>query len=275
MGFSGVISTTSPKSSAYDVSARGFFIAQSDAGVTLTDTQKNATNQLVIDLKAAGIWTKFKAVYPMIGGTATAHKFNLINPADTDAAFRLVFNGGWVHSSTGATPNGTNGWANTFCLPSNMALNSIHLSHYSRSNNAKGVDVSCAGQNANAYCELAIKFNASGGWVKLNTIPNAVAQTSVDARGHFIGNRTASTVSKFIRNGVNLNTYTVASNTNPPVNLAIGGNLYLNASNVLQVYSYSNKECAFASIGDGLTDADAINFYNIVQDFQRSLNRAV
>ena len=259
----------------YDPDAQLFFNAQSGAGVTLTTTQKDAVNQWVVDAKAIGIWTKFKAVYPMVGGTATAHKFNLINPADTNAAFRLVFNGGWVHSSTGATPNGTNGWANTFCLPSNMALNSIHLSHYSRSNNAVGVDVSCAGQTANAYCELAIKFNASGGWVKLNTIPNAVAQTSVDARGHFIGNRTASTVSKFIRNGVNLNTYTVASNTNPPVNLAIGANLYLNASNVLQVFSYSNKECAFASIGDGLTDLESQLFYQITEKYQVALSRNI
>jgi hypothetical protein len=259
-----------PKAVAYDADAQAFITATGISG-----TNANAINQLVLDLKTASIWTKFKAIYPMVGGTATSHKFNLITPADTNAAFRLVFNGGWVHSSTGATPNGTNGWANTFCLPSNMALNSIHLSHYSRSNNAKGVDVSCAGQNANAYCELAIKFNASGGWVKLNTIPNAVAQTSVDARGHFIGNRTASTVSKFIRNGVNLNTYTVASNRNPPVNLAIGGNLYLNASNVLQVFSYSDKECAFASIGDGLTDAEATALYNAVNTFQVTLGRNV
>lgn len=94
---------------------------------------KNAVNQLVINLKAANIWTKMKAIYPMIGGTATTHKFNLKNPADTNAAFRLNFVGGWTHSSNGATPNGTNAYADTYLSPSTqLNLTSTHLSYYSR-----------------------------------------------------------------------------------------------------------------------------------------------
>ena len=62
---------------ANDPDAQLFFNAQSTAGVTLTTTQMNAVNQWVVDAKAASIWTKFKAVYPMVGGTATSHKFNL------------------------------------------------------------------------------------------------------------------------------------------------------------------------------------------------------
>ena len=52
-----------------------------------------------------------KALYPFVGGTATSHKFNLKDPRDLDAAFRLQFNGGWTHNSNGVTPNGTNGYA--------------------------------------------------------------------------------------------------------------------------------------------------------------------
>jgi hypothetical protein len=40
-------------------------------------------------------------------------------------------------------------------------------------------------------------------------------------------------------------------------------------------YSYENKECAFASIGDGLTDADVANLYTIVQKYQTTLGRQV
>jgi hypothetical protein len=58
-----------------------------------------------------------KALYPNVGGTATTHKFNFVNPADTDAAFRVVFNGGWTHNSNGATSNGTNAYADTFINP--------------------------------------------------------------------------------------------------------------------------------------------------------------
>ena len=39
--------------------------------------------------------------------------------------------------------------------------------------------------------------------------------------------------------------------------------------------AYSPREQAFASIGDGLTDAEATAFYNAVQAFQTSLGRQV
>ena len=80
----------------------------------ITDaTQQTAIDTLVKGMKADGIWTKMKAIYPFVGGTATTHKWNLKDPRDLDAAFRLVFNGGWTHSSNGALPNGTNGYADT------------------------------------------------------------------------------------------------------------------------------------------------------------------
>ncbi|MGA1049840.1 MAG: hypothetical protein ACO3UU_17695, partial [Minisyncoccia bacterium] len=105
-----------------------FFTAEAGAGVTLSDTEKTAINTLVVNLKAANIWTKMKALYPFIGSTATSQKFNLINPADTNAAFRLSFQGGWTHSSTGALPNGTNAYAETYIIPStNLSQEQIAL----------------------------------------------------------------------------------------------------------------------------------------------------
>ena len=96
-----------------DADAQAFITAAS-----ITDnTQNSAINTLVTQLKTYGIWTKLKAVYPFVGGTASAHKFNLKDPRDLDVAYRLTFGGGWTHSSTGAQPNGTNGYANTFFIP--------------------------------------------------------------------------------------------------------------------------------------------------------------
>jgi len=83
----------------------------------------SALNAMDTSLISAGLLPsgtgagKIKALYPFVGGTASTHKFNFINPSDTDAAFRLVFNGGFTHSASGCQPNGTNGWANTFLTP--------------------------------------------------------------------------------------------------------------------------------------------------------------
>jgi len=107
------------------------------AGIT-DPTQQSAINTLVVGFKDDGLWTKMKAIYPIVGGTATTHKYNLKDPRDLDAAFRLQFNGGITHSSTGVLPNGTNGYANTFFIPSVQIANadSFHFSMYSRTNGA-------------------------------------------------------------------------------------------------------------------------------------------
>lgn len=83
--------------------------------VGLTDaTQKSAINTLVKDLKRFGLWSKIKAFYPFVGGTPESHKWNLIDPRDANDAYRLVFSGGWTHSSMGAQCNGTNTTSDTF-----------------------------------------------------------------------------------------------------------------------------------------------------------------
>jgi hypothetical protein len=93
-----------------DASATAFTTA---AGLT-DDTQKSAINTLVKDLKRFNLWSKIKAFYPFVGGSATSHKFNLLDPRDTNDAYRLTFSGGWTHSSMGAQCNASNTSADTF-----------------------------------------------------------------------------------------------------------------------------------------------------------------
>ena len=78
-----------------DADAQAFITASGISG-----TEATAINTLVTDLKSANIWAKMKAVYPIVGGTATSHKFNLLNPVDSNAANRLVFAGGVTHSNS-------------------------------------------------------------------------------------------------------------------------------------------------------------------------------
>src|SRR6187455_3074392 len=91
------------------------------AGGITDPVQKKAIEAFVKATKAAGIWTKFYCVYPCVGGTALAHKLNLVNPQDTDAAFRLTFGVSVTHGPNGvntavASPLG--GDADTHMIPS-------------------------------------------------------------------------------------------------------------------------------------------------------------
>jgi hypothetical protein len=254
---------------AYDPDAQAFITA---AGLT-DNTQKSAINTLVLSLKANNIWQKFKAIYPFVGGTATTHKFNLINPADTNAAFRLVFSGGWTHSSTGATPNGINAYADTFLVPNTiLTQNSTHVSYYSRINsNLTEIEVGASnGPNA-ADDKLVLEIRTSGvTYYNINSTTTYISHADTDSKAFYIGNRTASNVVNGWRNSSKLATGTTASTTPSTAKV------YLGAFNrVGSVVFYSTKQCAFASIGDGLTDSEAANFYTAVQNFNTSLSRQV
>ena len=257
------------KASTYDADAQLFFNAQAAAGVTLTTTQKNAVNQWVVDAKAIGIWTKMKAVYPMVGGTATSHKFNLKNPLDTDAAFRLAFSGGGTHSANGYLPNGTNAYANTFLNPSTqLTLASTHLSYYSRTATPVGSTVEIGVNNGGAsYLHIRSAANFIAG----STAVIVPFTSTTNAQGFWVGSKRSNTDRETYLNGTTQSTVTT-SDTAAYVN----ANMYLGAANQLGITAnYSNKECAFASIGDGLTDLESQLFYQITEKYQVALSRNI
>jgi len=262
-----VSGTTGP---SYDPDAEAFFTAEAGAGVTLSDTEKTAVNTLVVNLKAANIWSKMKALYPFIGSTATSQKFNLINPADTNAAFRLAFTGGWTHSSTGALPNGTNAYADTFLATNALSLNSVHLSFYSRTNNTTvSVDMGGGNSTPDSYTIMQLRsYHAPTNtaiWINNTATYNSV--TGVNTAAFFVGSRTASNVIKLFRNGSAIINGTAASSATSTRSQWIG------AFNFVGAPYYSNRQCAFASIGDGLTDLEAQVFNQIVEQYQYTLGR--
>ena len=157
---------------ALDPDAVAFLSA---AGIT-DPTIESAVNTLVVDLKGYSIWTKMQAIYPFVGGTATTHKWNLINPLDTNAAFRLVFNGGWIHSINGALPNGTNGYANTFLnASSNLGQFNHHHSFYHNTDNVGTALRSWGGTQASGSSQFRTTIESSSTIISFRDlgIPNS------------------------------------------------------------------------------------------------------
>ena len=259
-----------------DPDAQAFITA-----AAITDpTQQSAINTLVVDLKGYNVWTKMKALYPFVGGSALAHKFNLKDPRDLDAAFRLQFLGGWTHSSTGATPNGTNAYANTFLTPSSVLTNANHhLSYYSRTQAlTNSIEMGVGDTLGNYSAHFRIRFTGGAFVDKFtfasgSTITDALINTTnTDSRGHFLGNILSTSNRKTFKNG------TIQGTNTSTITNALGtSNIYLAAYNSQPntAVIFSTKECAFSSIGDGLTDTEAANFYTAVQTFQTALNRNV
>ena len=253
-----------------DADAQAFL----NAAVITNQTQATAINTLVTDLKTANIWTKMKAIYPFVGGTATTHKFNLKDPRDLDAAYRLVFNGGGTHSATGYAGNASNAWANTFLnAQTNLTNSNLHLSFYSRTAsplNAYSGEILVNAPYGSGTSWIALRTNnkTGGGSAYFsagNDAVNALASNTLS--GFFIGSETSNVLRKLYRNGSSIATNTTSDN-NP---LPSGPITLLGYS----AGSNSGNESAFASIGDGLTDAEATAFYNAVQAYQTTLSRNV
>jgi hypothetical protein len=252
------------QSSGLDSDALAFINA---AGIT-DATQQSAINTLVISLKNNSLWTKFKAIYPMVGGTASSHKFNLIDPRDIDGAFRLTFYGGWTHSSTGALPNGSNAYAETYLTPSvTLTLNSTSIHYYSR--NALGVNTTVMGvYDGTSYVMLAPRqgFDYSG----INSGVSGSATQFTTLLGFLSASRTASTQFKDHRNGTVVNTIVLASTSRPTKTIYIGGR-----NNNGTLSQSTNVECAFSAVADGLSDAEIATLSSIVQAYQTTLSRQV
>jgi hypothetical protein len=208
-----------------------------------------------------------KAVYPFVGGTASQHKFNLKDPRDLDAAYRLIFNGGWTHSSTGALPNGINAYANTFLAPNAMGQNNIHVSIYSRTD-TDGLYADIGAGAGSSYVEILSKFTGIA-YVYVNTSQgNNCANPS--STGFYIANRIVSGAVSLFKNN------TKVINATRDAQTPTTYNLYLAAENGAGTAgNHSNRESAFASIGDGLTDGEASAFYTAIQAYQTSLSRNV
>jgi hypothetical protein len=256
-----------------DADALAFFARVTAAGGTLSATEQNAVNQLVLDMKNDGIWTKIKAIYPMVGASAAACAQNL-----KSSSFTGSFSSGWTFASTGATPNGTSAYMQTNFIPSVdiASASSNHISFYSRTNQSVAQNCEMGAFDTSIgipIVMLAIKSNSSGSdryELRHFCLNGTIGPTPpLDTRGFACNTKISSgAVKGFWNNSLIGSEIVVDALTNSEI--YIGGRNSNGTAN-----TFSSKQCAFASIGDGLTDTQASNFYTAVQTFQTTLSRNV
>jgi hypothetical protein len=218
---------------------------------------------LVLNLKGYGIWTKMKAIYPMVGASAAACAQNL--KSDT---FNGTFTTGWTFSSNGANNiKGQATFMNTGLLPSSVLTNtSNHLSYYN--NLAVSLDGNVIMGNGTLNTTWMGLYAASNQFYSGNGC-GYTSTTLGSSTAFFLSNKQNSTTLKFIKNASILETKSVTSN-----DYSGSQNIHLNNFDSSGTFS-SGSRCAFASIGDGLLDTQATALYNAVQTFQNTLGRAI
>lgn len=256
---------------SFDQDAQRFITA---AGIT-NQTQQYAVNNLVVSLKANALWDKMLAIYPFVGGTADTHKYNLKNPQDTDAAFRLTYSGGITHSSTGMLPNGTNGYADTYFTPStSLTVNSTHLSIYIGTNNVQtSGDPVIMGAFISATQSFVIVSAAN--YITRN-LGDTISASQATRAGYIISTKTSSTVTDIYKNGT-LGATGNSGGTLPTNKVYFGtmAGFTPPTPNTPYANGWDNNEFRFATMGNSLNSTDATNLTNIVQAFQTALGRQV
>jgi hypothetical protein len=234
--------------------------AQTFINVTgISGSNATAINDLVVSLKNNSVWDSLLAIYPFVGGNSTSCKYNLKNPTDSDAAYRLNFSGSWTFDAGGATPNGSAGtYANTYVYPNTVPLSasSGSFSYYCPTQYAAGdrIDIGSGDFNSLGETTIATRWsdnNAYFIYYNSGATNGLYATANTTTTGYYIVNRFTTTLAGW-KDGTKLGTGVIGSTTdNYP--------LFLGARNINTANGDRNspRKHVFDTIGQGLSDAQA------------------
>jgi 3D (Asp-Asp-Asp) domain-containing protein len=260
---------------AYGTLDASLYTARTTAFATATaiadTTILGALNTFDLGLISNGLDTKMKAVYPFVGSTATTQKFNFMDARDLDVAFRIQFNGGWTHSSTGAKGNGTNTYMNTFLNQFNNFTDwkKSSIGIYSRTNES---GLFLEGNYGFSDSNFALYPRLADGRLIFQAGAPLASASVADSLGFLVGSSISGSDRRVYKNGVKLATNT-ETNT---FGVLTGLNTYFGALNGSGTATYiSNKDYALAFLGESLTDADQSALYTLTQTMQTSLSRQI
>jgi hypothetical protein len=180
-----------------------------------------------------------------------------------DASYRLTFYGTPVFAKTGVLFPTIFDYGDSHLNDTAIGgyMNAA-ISYYSRTQNSiSGYDMGCTDRST-PFNELSIYSNSAD---KSEWFGFSENRFSPQTTGLFMFTSSATNVTRF-RNGI-----LVSAKGSPPINSYT--RLSFLVGNSRMTMHPGQRECALATIGYGLSDAEALTFYTIVQNFENSLGR--
>jgi len=230
------------------------------AGITDV-TQIQALDYLVDNLKSTGLWSKMHFIYPFVGGNATSHKFELLDPSN--ASRELTFTG-VTHNSTGivgtsaanaSAVSGINGGA--------YNTNDFSMGYYGT---LKGSTASSTNESGVMYLStrLFISFIANASSTFIYYGPTATTLTSVSVPDGFKAlSNTSTTTGDFLFNQIKYQSITKGTTA---LTGFFGHELSRTTNTAVNTVSFS-----YASTQ--LTEAELTTLNTIVEQYQTILGR--
>jgi len=240
------------------------------AGITL-QYQITAIDNFVRELKTAGVWTKLHALWPIIGGTATQHSYNLVDPA----LYQLTYTGGITHGVEGIRGNGSTGFANTGLAPSTISgiQDNAAFGHYVRTTEQGTVIDMGVFQSATTRYMSCLRNRGSGlsEFIRVNDNSGAASDfITTTYKGSYILSRTGSTGFTDYLNGVAVAARTATSVTPNTINMFL---MALNSDGTATNHSLRTYGMFF--ISQGLTAGEVSLLHTAINTYQTSLGRNV
>lgn len=262
--------TVEPGFKWYPEVSRLYQVLRDSESYTMTNQEIYACSAVIYGFKNAGVYGRISTFYPFCGTTAATQKYNLMNAQNTDAAFRLVFNGGWTHSANGILPNGTTGYADTFWVPNTNASNAgCSFGLYNRSQNStNGQFMGCV-SSSNRFLDFYVTGGIFGSRSGINT--NNLAFPSLSTIGSFVNRRNSTTDMQVYRNDWSSSISTALATSMPTTQFTLGATRTAAAS----ISLYNNWELACVFMCLGLTNSEALAMKNLQDTFAKIMNRFV
>jgi len=250
-----------------DSGATAYLNAVVTAGGTVNSTMSAATYTFYSTIRSAGILAKMYRMYPFMGGTANAHRVEGVSPSVNSG----TFTGGWTHSVSGATPNGTNAYMTQSPTIAPSVSSTFGFGAYvNQPNGDKTIMGSYSDDNVNqGYAAISLA-NATNQWAagSNDNLSAAVLATKTITQGYFAVSRLSDTqIVQKQNTGTSVVTIAKVLDTQEQL---IGARSDNGAP-----ADYFNKRLAFVFQAQNLSSAELDTLYNAVQTYQTSLGRQV
>ena len=226
---------------------------------------ENTKDIFGLQRKVMSLNQRMKFWYPRLLDSATAHKYNAVDPT----TFVGTYNGGFTHDGSGDDPNGSNAYFDTDCVFNTFSQNDMSFFVLIKeNNNGTYADYGCVAGGAG---ELLLYPRIASTNLRSRLSSSAdVTDTHSSSLG-FIGHtRNSSTEFKTFVDGSVLETNTDTSFA--PNGLKIKEYATSLSNDSTHIFYTPNRHTHFMGL-DGVTDTEAQDIYNAIANLETALNR--
>lgn len=237
-----------------------------DAAELTNPIEIDAINKHVVLLKLANVYDRAVLIHPFRGSSASACKWNLVNPVDSDAAHRVDWSGGWSYGITGAIPNGINAYADPHFNPStDITAYKATVFRYSQSNFVSGSALEGCYDGT-----TGLAFDVSTARIYNSDIAEYIGY-SPTLYGNMINRRSDDADMELVINDVSIGTNTnTVSNGYPSLNYLYGA-----FNNIGTPAFYTGQPLSYYGIFDNVSDIEALVISNIIDILMDDLGISV